>query len=379
MNNIHKYCNISRHTSNLETQKALDKLSTKIKKRIPPIALSIILLLTTLSGCITTNENIPSEDGSNIDLQKFKILHIMSYHSPWKWTDDQFDGFKDGLNYSNVEYYVFQMDTKRNSSEEWKEKVGQEARDLIDSWKPDLVYTNDDNAQKYVTKYYINTSIPFVFSAVNNDPPTYGFVGSTNIAGVLEQEHFVETVNLLKEIVPSVKNITVIVDDDATWPGVIARMQSKQDQLPDVEFIDWDTIYTFEEYKQKINETQADAIALLGIFTFKDASGQNVPYQEVLEWTANNSNLPDFGFWSDRISYGTLCTVTVSGYEQGLAAGKIARGILIDNISPSNYSFEPTVKGEPVISLARANKLGISIKSSILLTAEVVENFAWEG
>jgi ABC-type uncharacterized transport system substrate-binding protein len=270
------------------------------------------------------------------------------------------------------------MDTKRNSSEEWKEKVGKEARDLINNWKPDLVYTNDDNAQEYVTKYYINSTIPFVFSAVNNDPSTYGFIGSTNIAGVLEQEHFVETVNLLKEIVPTVKNITVIIDDDPTWPGVIARMQLKLYYLPDVKFIEWDIIYTFEEYKQKINEISAGAIALLGIFTFKDAYGQNVPYQEVLEWTANNSNLPDFSFWSDRISYGTLCAVTVSGYEQGLAAGKIARGILIDGISPSNYSFEPTVKGEPSISLARANKLGISIKSSILLTAEIIENFIWD-
>ena len=302
----------------------------------------------------------------------------MSYHSPWKWTDDQLDGFKDGLDYSNVEYYVFQMDTKRNSSEEWKEKIGKEARDLIDSWKPDLVYTNDDNAQEYVTKYYINTSIPFVFSAVNNDPSMYGFVGSTNIAGVLEQEHFVATVNLLKDIAPDVKNIAVFIDDDPTWVGVVNRMQSKLDQLPDVEFISWDTIYTFEEYKQKINETQADAIALLGIFTYKDEYGENVLYQDVLRWTANNSDLPDFSFWSDRITYGTLCAVSVSGYEQGLAAGKIARGILIDNVNPSDYAFEPTVKGEPVISLARANKLGISIKSSILLTAEIVEKFAWE-
>ena len=40
--------------------------------------------------------------------------------------------------------------------------------------------------------------------------------------------------------------------------------------------------------------------------------------------------------------------------------------------------MEPTVKGEVVISLARAKRLGIKINSSILLTAEVVEKFAWE-
>jgi hypothetical protein len=28
---------------------------------------------------------------------RFKVLHIMSCHSPWEWTDEQFRGFKDVL------------------------------------------------------------------------------------------------------------------------------------------------------------------------------------------------------------------------------------------------------------------------------------------
>ena len=327
------------------------------------------------------SEEKKTEEPPRPRTQNWKVLHIMSYHSPWKWTDDQFRGFKDALKGLDIEYKVFQMDTKRKSTEEWKEKIGKKARDLIDTWKPDLVYTNDDNAQKYVARYYVNKDIPFVFSGVNRSPEDYGFVGSKNMAGVLEQEHFVETVKLLKEIAPHVKKIAVIVDDGPTWEGVLRRMKEKApNQLPDVEFISWDVIKTFEEYKHKIKEyhDRCDAIALLGIFTYKDKNGNNVPYKEVLKWTAENSSLPDFSFWKDRISYGTLCTVTVSGYNQGLAAGKIARGILTEGKSPSSYEFKPTVKGEPVISLARADRLGIKIKSGVLLTAEVINKFKWE-
>lgn len=310
----------------------------------------------------------------------WKVLHIMSYHSPWKWTDDQLSGFKDALNGLDIEYKVFQMDTKRKSSEEWKQKVGKEARELIESWKPDLVYTNDDNAQEYVAKYFVNSDIPFVFSGVNADPQKYGFVGSRNNTGVLEQEHFVESVQLLREIVPKVHKIAVIFDEDPTWLGVMERMKANLDKLSGIEFISWETIKTFEQFKHRMNalQTQADAVALLGIFTFTDETGKNVPYTEVLRWTADNSRLPDFSFWKDRISYGTLCTVTVSGYEQGLAAGKIARGILVDGKSPADYPMKPTVKGEPVISLVRANRLGIKIKSGILLTAEIINTFEWE-
>lgn len=310
----------------------------------------------------------------------FKVLHIMSYDSSWAWNQEQLDGFKKGLEGVDVEYNVFEMDTKRNSSKEWFEKVSQEAKALIETWRPDLVYTNDDNAQEYVVKDYVNTAIPFVFSAVNAAPEKYGFAGSTNVTGILEQEHFVQSVNLLKKIVPNVKKIAVIVDDEPMWQPIIARMQAKLNDLPDVEFVSWNTILTYEEFQQKMTELQTtvDAVGLIGIFRFKDQDGKNVPYQEVLRWTADNSKLPDFTFWEDRIGYGTLCTVTVSGYEQGLAAGKIANAILTEGKTPSEFPMVPTVKGKPVVSLARAKKLGIPIQSDILLTAEIIKDFKWE-
>ena len=314
------------------------------------------------------------------DNKHFKVLYIMSYHSPWEWTDTMFEGFKDALQSYNIEYKTFQLDTKRRSSESHIESASQEARKFINTWKPDLVFTSDDDVQKYVTKYYINEPTPFVFCAVNGSPQDYGFAKSRNITGVLEIEHFVESVKLLKKTVPKVKKIAVVLDDGPMWKPVVARMKNKLKQLPEVQFVRWDTILTFEEYKQKMKayESTVDAVALLGIFTFKNQAGVNVPYQDVLKWTAENSRLPDFSFWKDRITYGTLCVVSVSGYEQGLAAGKIAKGILIDGKSPSSFEVKPTTKGEPLVSLARARKLGIKVNAQVLLSSKVINRFAWE-
>lgn len=354
--------------SNIKSDFGSNKIITGILLAISLIAIQVIPVKTAFGKSHQMSKN------------KWKILHIMSYHSPWKWTDDQFNGFKSALKGLDIEYKVFQMDTKQENTEEWKQAAGIKARNLIDTWKPDLVYTSDDDAQEYVVKHYVNSQIPFVFSGVNSDPATYGFVGSKNITGVLEQEHFVESVKFLKDIVPSVTKIAVIVDEGSTWPPVIARMKAEQDKLTGVKFVSWDVIKTFEQFKRKMIQlqTRADAVALLGIFTFKDEAGQNVSYKKILRWTAENSRLPDFSFWKDRISHGTLCTVTVSGYEQGFAAGKMARGILLDGRSPSSYPMKPTVKGEPVVSLARARKLGIHIKTGILLSAQVVDLFSWE-
>lgn len=312
--------------------------------------------------------------------RRWKVLHIMSYHSPWEWTDEQFSGFKEALKDLDIDYEVFQMDTKNKSSRAWKEEVGAQARRLIDTWQPDLVYTNDDNAQEFVAKYYVNTSIPFVFSGVNADPAVYGFRGSTNVTGVLEQEHFVQTLNLLKDIAPHVQRVAVVLDTDPTWDGVVQRMKAAAQLLPNIHFVFWDVLDSFDAYKHKMQayQKEVDAVALLGIFTFKDAQGKNVPYPEVLRWTAENSMLPDFSFWESRVGPGTLCAVTVSGYEQGLAAGKIAHGILAEGRSPSSYAMAPTVKGAPIINLARAKKLGLPLKTSVLLAAKVFEKFDWE-
>lgn len=341
---------------------------------LPAITKRIVLFsfAVLLASCLPCSRGEAADQSP----KKWKILHIMSYHSPWKWTDGQLEGFKAPLKDLDIEYRVFQMDTKRNSGEAWKERVGREARQLIDTWKPDLVYTSDDYAQEYVVKYYVNKDLPFVFSGVNADPEKYGFVGSKNVTGVLEEEHFVESVKLLKQLVPKVEKIAVIYDDNPTWPGVLARMKRNLAQLPEIKIISWDLVKTFKEFQQRMLalETEADAVGLLGIFTFKDDNGQNVSYKEVQRWVLNHSKLPDFSFWQDRIYYGTLCVVNVSEYEQGLAAGRLARGILLEGRSPASYPMEPTVKGIPMINLLRAKKLGITIKTGILLTATVVDS-----
>ncbi len=327
----------------------------------------LIILATPLPGADSPGA------GNDPAKKKWKILHIMSYHSPWKWTDGQLEGFKAALGGLDIEYKVFQLDMKRRTDEAWKKQVSREARELIETWKPDLVSTSDDYAQEYVAKYYLNQKLPFVFSGVNADPSVYGFVGSSNITGVLEEEHIVETIKLLKQIVPTVKKIAVIYDDDPTWPPVLARMKNSLPQLPGLEIISWDLIRTFAQFKQRLQELQAevDAIGFLGIFAFKGEDGKNVSYKTVSRWVMDHSLLPDFSFWEDRISYGTLCTVNVSEYEQGYAAGQLARSILMEGRSPASIPMKPTVKGVPMINLSRAKKLGINIKTGILLSVTV--------
>lgn len=318
---------------------------------------------------------------SSAEQKRFKILHIMSYHSNWKWTDDQLQGFQEALTDQSVEYKIFQMDTKNHSDEAWKQGKSQAARKLIASWQPDLVYTNDDSAQKYITAHYINSDIPFVFSGVNATPESYGFDKANNITGVLEQEHSLQTLRLLRQLAPNVKRIAIFLDDGLTWPRVVKRLREDLKALPEIEVVSWDTIKTFEEYKQKVMMYQktVDALGSLGIFSYKDKTGKNVPYQEVLRWTVENSQLPDFSFWHNRVKAGTLCAVAVSGYEQGFNAGEIARKILVEGVKPKDIAIKFTRKGEPLVNLARLRRLDLPMNATPLLSSQVITDIRWDN
>ena len=315
-----------------------------------------------------------------VSAAELKVLHVMSYHSPWRWTDRQLEGFQGALKGVDATYRVVQLDTKRNSATDQVERKAREARELIDSWKPDLVYASDDDAQEHVVRHYIGSTRPFVFSGVGNDPAVYGFKGSANVTGVLEHEHFVESVGLVRKLVPKARRIALIFDNAKMWGPVRARIETAMERLPDMKIVAVDVVPTFADYKRKIAEYQksADMIGTLGIFNLKDAQGKNVPYEDVQRWTVDNSRLPDFAFWIDRVYFGTLCAVTVSEREQGRAAGGLARAILLEGKKPSDLAMEPTRKGVPVISLARARKLGMRIDSSVLLSAEVIQRFEWD-
>jgi ABC-type uncharacterized transport system substrate-binding protein len=256
-----------------------------------------------------------------------------------------------------------------------------EADALVASWRPDLVYINDDAAQSGFAVRHLDTALPIVYSGVNQEPRDYGFDRARNVTGVLEREHFAGTLNLLRDILNKPRlRIALVIDDDPTWIGVSARIRQELARRSDVEVVAWLQPTTFEAYQVQMRElqTRVDAVGLLGIFRFAKPDGRMADYEEVLRWTVEHSRLPDFSFWDTRVERGTLCAMTVDGVEQGRLAGRMARRILVDKVPPGAIPPEPTARGRPMISLARARQLGIAVHSSLLLNATVLPRYHWD-
>jgi ABC-type uncharacterized transport system substrate-binding protein len=311
--------------------------------------------------------------------RSFKIFHVMSFDSPWRWSDGQLAGFKTGLGDVQAEYQVFQMDIKRYPTAAEQAERGALASAEIDAWQPDLIYISDDAGIDHVARRYANSAVPIVFSGANKTLAEHGLEGAANLTGVLEREHVAESARLLRNLVPEVQRLAVICDTAPHWVAVIQRLRDSLAQLPDIELVAVDVLPTYREFQDRVRayESLADAVVYLGIFNFLDEQGRTVPYEEVQRWVVENSTRPDISFWIDRIHFGVLTSVTVSEREQGIAAGKLARAILVEGRSPASLPIEPTVKGRPTINLARARQLGIQVKSTELLTSEIVTEIEW--
>lgn len=313
--------------------------------------------------------------------RRWRIAHVMSFESPWRWTDGQLAGFQQALAAPDAEYRVFQMDVKRHGEPAAKAERGRLAREWIEQWEPDLVYLTDDDAVAEVARPYAGRALPVVFSGVNRMLAEHGLSGVPNVTGVLEREHVIESLRLLRALVPPARRLAVICDRASSyWDAVIERVREQAADLPQIELAVVDRVTRYADFQQRVAayQREVDAMLVLGVFGLQDGSGRSVPYTELARWMAVYSQLPDLSFWIDRVHYGTLASVTVSEFEQGLAAGRLAAAILRDGLAPGSLPVRATTRGHPALSLARARQLGITVRSSELLACEVVRRFAWD-
>ncbi|MFC1981070.1 ABC transporter substrate-binding protein [Chloroflexota bacterium] len=298
------------------------------------------------------------------------MLLIFSYHPEYAWVIDEARGVNDVLKDAGVETESFYLDTKKNTSYEWMEKVAREAADKIKEYKPDLVIVFDDNACELVAKKYIGEDLPFVFCGMNGEPEDYGFPAK-NITGVIERHHLQETIELLRQLEPGVETLAIMSDDSPTSKAFITSIKKV---TPSIEISEYYTTNDFDAWKTKIEElqTKVDAIGLYVYHTVKEKGGEtSLPPEEVLGWTLENNRLPECAFSDFTVKDGALCGVTESGYEQGKAAAEIAVRIL-NGEEPGNIAIELTDKGEILVNETRANELNIEIPEGVLSIAEII-------
>ena len=292
-----------------------------------------------------------------------KVLLIFSYHAEYTWHAEEARGAEEVLQREGIAYETLYLDTKRQTSVEWKEQIASEAREKIDDYDPSLVIAFDDNACALVAAHYVGESLPFVFCGVNADPSEYGFPAE-NVTGVLERPDFTGSVELLRQLVPDAERVAVVLDASPSAIGFAEGIEALS--LP-VEIAEIHLTDDFDDWQTKVLELQStvDAIGLFTYHTIKrSGETESMPAEEVLQWTLENSTLPEFAPLDLVVEGGALCGVALSGYEQGATAAEIGVRILAGE-KPSDIPIATPRATRSLVNASRATQLGIEIPEEI--------------
>ncbi len=325
--------------------------------------LFLILTVAMLLG-LTAN---PVEAGG-------KVLVVQSYHQGYAWVDDIDAGIAKAFEGTDYEVKTFYMDTKRKTSEDWKVESGQLAIKEVESFKPDVVITADDNAQKYFAMHLANKpdAPQVIFCGVNADPADYGFPAD-NVTGIIERPHFAQSIGLFQKIYPAAKNVIMICDDSITSVNTQKFCKTIKTPLP---VVDYQNPSTFDQWKAAITKAQdsADAIIMFNYHTVKQSAdaAQSMPPKEVMDWTITHSKIPVLSLLTFGVQDGALCGIAEDGREHGFLSAKLAGELITSNKKAGEFPISRTNQGIVMINLKTAQNLKAKVPYSLIKTAKIL-------
>jgi ABC-type uncharacterized transport system substrate-binding protein len=158
-----------------------------------------------------------------------RCLYISSYHKGYAWSDGVETGLRQVIG-NKCELKQFDMDTKRNKDVAAIEAAALQAKQLIDSWKPDVVITSDDNAVRYLLEpYFRDHSIPFVFCGINWSVEEYG-LPYRNTTGIIEIAPIEPLFERIRQIQGTIANAFYIGAKTNTEAKNLARFEKQAER-----------------------------------------------------------------------------------------------------------------------------------------------------
>ena len=272
-------------------------------------------------------------------IERKKILVLHSYHQGLKWTENVNIGIREVMdslgNKFELDYEY--MDTKRNSSKEYLDKIT-ELYDLkLQREKYDAIIVSDNNALSFVKenreKFFKNT--PIVFCGINHFKDEM-IEGLNNITGVAEEVDWDGAIDLILRTRPNTKHLVVINDDKTTTARLnkltLLDLEKKYESKLQFTYFEDQTV---DELEENVSNIKGDTCILLLTFN-KDKKGRFISFQDNLDLFVPQSKVPVFITWAFLINDGVVGGKVVSGRLHGKMAAtmidQIVSGIPADSI-----------------------------------------------
>jgi len=343
--------------------------------------LHLIALITILSTAALAAE----------DVKRVYIVASYEQEHVCGWPQEQGvikglvqEGWIEGLNLSVKRFH---MDTKRtNTSPEAMQTVAAEVRKEIDSFKPDVVVTLDDNAFREIALPMAGRQdVAAVFSGMNGQPEMYNarkyFMDSrekpgNNITGIYEKLYVVRSMRVMENAVDGLTGAKIVGITDYSPTGNAITKQFELELARQQGTVEWELIRVknWQEYVDLINRINADdsvkAIYPVAL-TLKVSESFTYTAPEIFKWTVENSKKPEMALNYFFSEIGLFGGAAVDFKSMGLAAGKKA-GKILNGQKAGDLAIDDAPEYAIVLNIKRAEQLGIDIPPPLLTAADYV-------
>ena len=250
----------------------------------------------------------------------------------------------------------------RNPDVEFGKAAGAKAWSEIQAYKPDLVITSDDNAQKYLVVPFMKESqTPVIFNGVNWDASAYGFP-TANMTGMVEVELPNQLVEILKGYAKGERVGYITVDTETERKVADTYNQRFFDGKMQTYWVK-----TQDEFKTAFDTAQQEVdILIIGNNAGSDAWDEAGMKQFML----SNTTIPT-GSINDWMAPYAMLTLAKSAQEQGEWSAQAALSIL-GGTPPSDIPVAENKKGQLIVNLELADKLGVVFAPSLLKNAVIL-------
>lgn len=316
---------------------------------------SIFVLATLVTSLAVATPPVAAEN---------KCLYISSYHVGYAWSDGVERGLRSALG-NKCTIKQIDMDTKRNKSPEYIQKTALHAKTIIDSWKPDVVITADDNAARYVIQqHYKDKDIPFVFCGVNWTTEEYGFPYK-NVTGIIEVAPIRPLFEQVQALIPQGKNAVYIGANTVTEKKNYARFKrAAEKQSMEIEPL---LVQSMQEWIDAYRTAQQYDFIILG----SNAGITDWDKQAILEQAKPLSSKLSVTNHEWMMPYAMLGFTKVAE-EQGELAGQAAASIL-DGVDISRIAIIPNRKWDIWTNSNLIGTAGIQLPELLLRKAKQIQ------
>lgn len=321
----------------------------------------LLLVMTTLSAfCFSPYAR--ADQDNNIK----KVLLLNSYNYGYKWSDLETEGVFAGFKEfgTAAELHIEYLDTKRVFDAQHLDNIYRLYKHKFSKNRFDLIISLDNDALEFLKKYRneLFPGAPVVFCGINDF--SYEMLkDQKNITGVIETIDYKKTIEVALRLVQRAYNVVIVSDNTVTGRLHEKNIREAEPAFKDRAAFSYLSLanMTMRELKSRLSLLSPNSVVIL-IAHFKDKTGQTFPLQESLSMLAKASSAPCFVVTEDRVAYGVVGGMVVSGSFQGRTAaeagirilkGEAASDIPVIIEGPNKYLFDYTALAHWNISLDR--------------------------